>query len=187
MACPDDARDDAVRAHAYRRRPAEAVHDRLWAGDLRGAIRCSGALLGFLLLLDWLTDDLTPGRTALWTALAVLLFAVLFPPGVTAGPGRLASCGLLRRRCVRTDHLVSVRCLDGVGQRLVLRDAFGGRVRIDPRVLVVNPLLWHRVEEDARVAADRGLLLCDGTALRRLSERIDRETTRAVFKLSGLE
>lgn len=88
---------------------------------------------------------------------------------------------------MRTDHLVSVRCLDGVGQRLVLRDTFGARVEIDPRVLIANPPLWHRLDEDARVSALRSTLMCGGTALRRVSERIDRETALTVFKVSGLE
>ncbi|TLS47662.1 hypothetical protein FE633_03530 [Streptomyces montanus] len=150
-------------------------------------MRCSGVLLGLLLLVDWGTGDLTWWRAALWTTLAVLLFLVLFPPRVAAGAGWLASRGLLREQWVRTDHLVSVRCLDGVGRRLVLRDAFGGRVEIDPRVLTANPPLWHRVDEDARISAARGMLLCGGTALHRLSERIDGETARTVFKVSGME
>ncbi len=39
---------------------------------------------------------------------------VLYPTRVSAGEGWLVSRGLLAR-LVRTDHLVSVRCLDGVG------------------------------------------------------------------------
>ncbi|MFG3662458.1 hypothetical protein [Streptomyces sp. NPDC047706] len=88
---------------------------------------------------------------------------------------------------MRTDLLVSVRCPDGVAQRLVLRDAFGERVELDPQVLVNNPELWRRLDEDAHRSRACGSLLCGATALRRLSERIDRETAGIVFKLSGLE
>ncbi len=63
-------------------------------------------------------------RGLLWLALAVLLFVVLFPVRVSAGEDWLAAQWMLRKRRVRTDVLVSVRCLDGVSQRLVLRDAF---------------------------------------------------------------
>lgn len=80
-----------------------------------------------------------------------------------------------------------MRCLDGVSQRLVPRDAFGARVVIDPVLLVNNPDVWHRFETAARKAADDGLLLCGQTALRRLSARRDRETALALFKASGLE
>ncbi|MER5597355.1 hypothetical protein [Streptomyces sp. NPDC002265] len=167
--------------------PAVVLHDRRWAKDLRSAVQCAAMILVLLLLVDWGTDGLTVARTALWAGLGVLLFLVLFPPRVTAGEGWLASRGPLRRRRVRTDLLVSVRCLHGVSQRLVLRDVLGGRVEIDPQVLVSNPDLWHRLDEDAHRAATRGSLTCGQTALRRLSERIDRENARTVFKLSGLD
>ncbi|WP_240634388.1 MULTISPECIES: hypothetical protein [Streptomyces] len=118
---------------------------------------------------------------------SVLLFLVLCPARVAAGEGWLSSHGLLRGRRVRTDRLVSVRCLDGVGRRLVLRDTSGARVEIDPRVLVSNPPLWHRLNDDARISAERGSLTYGATALRRVSERIDRETAVTVFKVSGLD
>ena len=82
---------------------------------------------------------------------------------------------------------MSVRCLDGVSQRLVLRDASGTRVEIDPRVLVNNPELWHRLDEDAQKSAASGTLMCGATALRRVSKRIDHETALTVFKVSGLD
>ncbi|MDQ1048588.1 hypothetical protein [Streptomyces sp. V4I2] len=82
---------------------------------------------------------------------------------------------------------MSVQCLNGVGQRLVLRDTFGGRLEIDPRVLIANPPLWHRLNEDARVSANSGSLTCGTITLLRLSQRIDRETALTVFKVSGLE
>ncbi|WP_406362590.1 hypothetical protein OID55_35605 [Streptomyces sp. NBC_00715] len=179
-----DARHDAVRTPPEP--PAEVAHDRLWARDLRSSIRCAAVLLTALLLIDWGAGTFTPLRGALWAGLGVLLFLVLYPPRVSVGKGWLASRGLLRKRRVRTDLLVSVRCLDGVSQRLLLRDASGVRVEINPRVLVDNPELWHRLDEDAQRSAASGSLTCGATALRRVSERIDRETALTVFKVSGL-
>ncbi|MFF4353726.1 hypothetical protein [Streptomyces sp. NPDC001530] len=180
----NDARD-AADAHAHP--SAEVAHDRRWAQDLRSSIRCSAALLALLLLIDWGAGTLNDLRALLWVAVAVLLLLVLYPARVAAGEGWLASRGLLRAQRVRTDHLVSVRCLEGVGQRLVLRDTFGARVEIDPRVLVANPPLWRRLDEDARTSAAHDTLTCGTTALRRVSERIDRETAQTVFKVSGLD
>jgi hypothetical protein len=110
-----------------------------------------------------------------------------FSARVTAGEGWLASRGLLREQRVRTDVLVSVRRLDGISQRLRLRDAFGGRVEINPEVLVNNPDLWHRLDEDAHKSDVCGSLTCGATALRQISERIDRETALNVFKVSDLD
>ncbi|WTE49118.1 hypothetical protein OH768_43245 [Streptomyces sp. NBC_01622] len=121
------------------------VEDRRWAKDLRGTFRCAGALLGLLLVVDHFSGRLTLWRAALWFAVALLLFVVLYPARVRAGEGWLSARGLLRERRVRTDRRVSVRCLDGVSQRLLLRDEFGGRVEIDPDVLVNNPDVWHRL------------------------------------------
>ncbi|WP_043667975.1 hypothetical protein [Streptomyces xylophagus] len=168
-------------------RPGEAVEDRRWARDLRDTFRCAGALLGLLLLVDHFSGHFTLWRGALWLTLAVLLFAVLYPARVRAGEGWLSARGLLRERRVRTDRLVSVRCLDGVSQRLLLRDELGGRVEIDPEVLVNNPDLWHRISEDSRKSITSGSLTCGATALRRIAERVERETAETVFKVSGLE
>ncbi|WP_369187591.1 hypothetical protein [Streptomyces sp. R08] len=179
MGRPDDAHAQAP-AHA-------SAHDRLWRRDLRDTFRCAGALLVLLLVVDHLTGHFTLWRGALWLALAVLLFVVLYPARVRAGEGWLSSRGLLRERRVRTDRLVSVRCLDGISQRMVLRDDLGGRVEIDPAVLVTNPDLWHRVSEDSRRSLTSGTLTCGATALRRIAERVERETAETVFKVSGLE
>ena len=169
-------------------RPDDAhAHDRRWARDLRDTLRCVGALLGLLLLVDHLSGRLTLWRGALWLTLAVLLLVVLYPARVRAGEGWLSSRGLLRERRVRTDRLVSVRCLDGVSQRLLLRDELGGRVEIDPDVLITNPDLWHHVSEDSRKSMASGSLTCGATALRRVAERVERETAETVFKVSGLE
>ena len=69
----------------------------------------------------------------------------------------------------------------------MLRDTLGGRVEIDPEVLVRNPQLWSRLEAGARKSAADGLLLSGSTALQRIAVRVDRETARNVFKASGLE
>ncbi|MHA5053776.1 hypothetical protein [Streptomyces sp. SD15] len=129
----NDARDAAT---APAQPPSEVVHDHFWAQDLRSAIRCAAVLLGLLLLIDWGVGTITTLRALLWVTLAVLLFVVLYPTRVSASEGRMVARGLRGTRRVRTDHLVSVRCLNGVGQRLVLCDSFGARVT--PRVLVTN-------------------------------------------------
>ncbi|OXS32582.1 hypothetical protein CHR28_25770 [Streptomyces sp. XY006] len=154
---------------------------------MRGAACCAGLLLVFLLLLDWGSGLITPWRALLWCGLAGLLYAVLYPQRVSVAGNWLTTRGLVRVHRVRTDLLVSVRCLDGVSQRLVLRDCLGGRAEIDPKVLVRHPQLWLRLERGARKAAEDGSLLCGATALRRLSERVHRETAHAVFRVSGLE
>ncbi|MET9149455.1 hypothetical protein ACIGZH_36705 [Streptomyces sp. NPDC058319] len=169
------------------RRSAPPAGDRHWARELHTALRCAAALLCLLLLIDAGTGALTWWRGLLWLTLALLLLGVLCPPRVSAGEGWLCCRTPLRRRRVRTDSLVSVRVVDGVSRRLVLRDALGGRVEIDPRILVDNPGLWYHLAEDARTSAARGLLRCGTDALRDLEERVDRETTRTVFRISGLE
>ncbi|MFI6059980.1 hypothetical protein [Streptomyces sp. NPDC051286] len=167
--------------------PGRTVYDREWSGDVRFAGGCSVTLLGLLLAVDAAIGRLTWLRVLLWAAIAAVLCAVLVPPRVCAGTGWLSSRGLLRRTTVRTDLLVSVRWSDGVAQRLLLRDAHGCRVELDPRVFVANPALWHRLDEDARTCMERGTLLCGATALRQLGDRIDRRTARTVFEVSGLE
>nr|WP_232788957.1 hypothetical protein [Streptomyces odonnellii] len=140
-----------------------------------------------LLAVDSVAGTINGPRGTLWTALAVLLFVVLWPAKATAGPGWLSSRGLLAERRVRTDRLASVHWSDGVSQRLVLRDEDGGRVEIDPRILVANPALWRVLDTDARASTAAGTLSYGVTALRQLSDRVDRETARTVFKVSGVE
>ncbi|MFE0105525.1 hypothetical protein [Streptomyces sp. NPDC059009] len=163
------------------------VCDRYWARERRGAFGYAALLFVLLLAIDAAADLMTAARAGLWAGLSVLLLLVLLPARVSAGEGWLASRKLLRERYVRTDELVSVRCLDGVAQRLVLRDTTGGRVELDPQVLVSNPDLWRRLDDDAHTAAERGTLACGATALRQLADRVDRETAMTVFKVSGLE
>ncbi|MET9294128.1 hypothetical protein [Streptomyces sp. NPDC003077] len=186
----DDARPAgrAPRTGERHHSPAERAltSDHRWPGDLKSALACSGALLGLLLLCDGGLGHLTVPRAGMWGGLAVLLFLVLLPPRITAGEGWLAARGLLGERRVRTDCLVTVHRLDGVAQRLVLRDAYGARVELDPRVLTANPRLWHLLDKGARASRDRGLLLHGVVTLRELSRRVDNETAHQMFKLSGL-
>ncbi len=168
-------------------KPGAATNDIEWARDVWSSVRCAGVLLVLLLLVDWGSGRFTFRRAALWLALAGLLFVVLYPARVSAGAGWLSSRRLLREHRVRTDLLVSVRCLDGVSPRLLLRDAFGGHVEIDPEVLVAHPPLWFRLDEGARKSAAGGTLLCGAPALQCIARRVDRETARAVFKVSGLD
>lgn len=163
------------------------ARDRRWSADLHHSARCGCALLGMLLLVDGSAGTLTWWRGVLWAALALLLFLALLPARVSAGDGWLASRRLLRTREVRTDLLVAARPLEGVARRLVLRDALGARVEIDPEVLLRNPGLWYHVAEGIRVSEASGTLRCGTTALHRLAERIDRETALAVFRASDLE
>jgi hypothetical protein len=166
--------------------PGAAVRDAHWAGAARCAAGCAALLLTLLLAVDAVAGGLGTAHTALWTALAALLFAVLLPARVSAAPGRLVSCGLLRERSVRTDRLVSLRWSEGVSQRLVLRDTDGGRVELDARVLLATPELWHRLDEDARVSLRNGTLRWGAPALRRLEARLDTETARLVLRRSEL-
>ncbi|MEV6947854.1 hypothetical protein AB0N07_39095 [Streptomyces sp. NPDC051172] len=184
----DDACGGPLDAHADDPDGAgEATNDREWTQELWSSVRCAGVLLALLLLVDWGSGRLALWRVALWLALAGLLFVVLYPARVSAGGNWLASRRLVREYRVRTDLLVSVRHLDTISPRLLLRDALGGRVEIDPEVLVRNPPLWFRLDEGARKAAADGSLLCGATTLGRISRRVDQETARAVFKASGLE
>ncbi|MER6426033.1 hypothetical protein [Streptomyces sp. NPDC001137] len=163
------------------------LHDRRWTGDLISAIRCAVVLLALLLLIDWCADTLSLRRGALWSALAVLLFLLLRPDRIRVGEGWLTSRRLLRTRRIRTDQLVSLRTLDGITRRLVLRDAFGEHVELDLQVLVDNPDLWYRLHEDARTSLALGTLQGGSAALERLSVRVERETALTVFKVSDLK
>ncbi|MFC0844786.1 hypothetical protein ACFH04_13860 [Streptomyces noboritoensis] len=166
--------------------PEPLAYDMTWAGEARAAVGCAALLLALLLAIDAAAGTLTDLRAALWLGLAALLFAVLWPARVSAGRGHLVSRKLIRCSKVRTDRLVSLRWSDGIAQRLVLHDADGNRVEIDPRVLVANPPLWQVLDTDARSSAAHGTLRCGETALRQMAARVDGETARRVFKISGL-
>ncbi|MFJ9769100.1 hypothetical protein ACIRUY_35395 [Streptomyces erythrochromogenes] len=162
------------------------AQDTHWAGERNAAIGAAFLLFIALCALDACAGRLGLTRGALWAGLAVLLFVVLLPPRVSTRPGELSTRGLLVERSVRTDALVSVRWSDGVSERMTLRDTDGNRVEIDPAVLVRNPAMWQRVDTDTRTSIQRGTLRYGATALRRLAARIDRETARTVFKVSGV-
>ncbi|MET7933024.1 hypothetical protein [Streptomyces sp. NPDC005322] len=165
----------------------QSYGDRHWHADARCAVYCALAFAVSTTLLDWGSGGLTPLRADLWAALGAVLFMVLQPPRVTAGDGWLAVRGLLRERRVCTDALVAVCRYGSVTTRLVLRDAYGGFVELDPDVLVANPLLWHRLDAGARRSRERGTLRQGATVLRELGERIDGGTAHDVLKASGLD
>ncbi|MCX5529600.1 hypothetical protein OG785_03300 [Streptomyces sp. NBC_00006] len=176
-------RDDAG-THPTHSEPASRAADVHWVGEARGAFGYALTLFGLLLLIDTFSGQLDLWRGLLWLCIGTLLGTVLMPPRVSATTDRLVSRGLLREHSVRTDRLVSVRCLDGVARRLVLRDEFGGRVEIDPQVLTANPPLWRLVDDAARVSVEQGLLLCGETALRKLARQVDAELARTIFRVS---
>ncbi len=171
------------------RRPSRgnAVGQRRWRADARGAGYIALSFAALTTLLDWGSGGLTIPRADLWSLLAILVFAVLRPPRVTADEGWLTVRGWLRVRRVRTDALVSIRQDGRIATRLVLRDAHGRSVALDPRVLLADPLLWHELETGARRSLARGTLRHGEETLRRLGEQIDGETAHAVLKASGLE
>jgi hypothetical protein len=161
------------------------AHDRDWAPRRRTAYGAAAGALAATILLDAIAGTLTAPRAAVWLALSALLLAVLLPPCTTAGDGWLAVRGLLRTRRVRTDLLVSARFDGAVDRRVLLRDAFGARVAVDPAVLIANPFLWHQLDTGAHHSRAAGLLP-DRSALRELSEAIDIAGSRTLLSSSGL-
>ncbi|WP_234440834.1 hypothetical protein [Streptomyces rimosus] len=163
-----------------------AYRDRRWARELRAAACGTATVLAIMLAVDLAAHTIDPLRAACWTALAVVLFAALFPARVTAGADWLAVRGLLCEHRVRTDLLVLVHRSDGMAPRLVLRDIMDNRVEIDPKALTGNPVLWHLLDTGARLSRERGLLRSGNEVLRALGERIDGDGARGVFEASGL-
>ncbi|MEW1638947.1 hypothetical protein AB0469_33440 [Streptomyces sp. NPDC093801] len=163
------------------------AHDVHWAAETRSATGVAFLLFTALFAVDAGSGSLDVTRGVLWTGLAGLLFAILLPRRVSVRPGLLSTRGLLTTDTVRTDALVSVHWPDGVAQRMVLRDAQGNRVEIDPTVLARNPAMWRLFDTDSRTSIRRGTLRRGTNALRQLARRIDRETARTVFKVSGLQ
>ncbi|MYT23617.1 hypothetical protein GTW69_25590 [Streptomyces sp. SID7760] len=166
--------------------PGSWVHDVHWAGELRSAMGVASLLFTTLFAVDAGSGRLDVTRGVLWAGLACLLFVILLPHRVSVRPGLLSARGLLTKHTVRTDSLVSVHWSDGVAQRMILRDARGSRVEVDPTVLARNPAMWHLLDADSRSSIRQGTLRRGTTALRQLAQRIDRETARTVFKVSGL-
>ncbi|ANW20301.1 hypothetical protein [Streptomyces clavuligerus] len=165
------------------------AEDQRWVHDLWAAAFCALNLFVLLHVVDLCAGELGAGRSALWTALSLTLFVVLFPPRVTAGRNWLCVRGLFRERRVSTDLLTQVARREGVSQRIVLRDARGGRVELDPTTLTGNPLLWHELDLGARKARQSGLLGTGSAVLQRLADRVARlesDAARAVFDASGL-
>ncbi|MET9971522.1 hypothetical protein ABZZ80_37875 [Streptomyces sp. NPDC006356] len=167
------------------RRPTP-TGDRHWRGSARFALGCALAFLGMTLLVDLDGETLTPARALLWLALTALLFTILFPQRVTAGPGWLEVRGLLRRRAVRTDELVAIRQHGRVSALLTLRDTDGSHLTLDPRTLIANPLLWHELDTGVRRSRERGTLLEGTDVLDQLTHQIDDATTQAVLRASDI-
>ncbi|MFE7278656.1 hypothetical protein [Streptomyces sp. NPDC057623] len=165
---------------------AAPADDRHWRGSARLAAGCALVFCALSLLVDWDAGSLTPLRALLWSLLSAAVFTVLLPPRVSAGPGWLAVSTPWSRLVVRTDALVAVRQYDGVSSHLVLRDAYGHRLELDPRTLAANPLLWHELDTGVRRSLERGTLRHGADVLDRLGHRIDDETVRAVLRASGL-
>ncbi|MGW0947869.1 hypothetical protein ACWD4O_35690 [Streptomyces sp. NPDC002623] len=138
------------------------------------------------LLVDWDAGGLTLLRALLWSLLSATVFIVLLPPRVSAGPGWLAVRTPWRRLVVRTDALTTVRQYDGVSSHLVLRDAFGNLLELDPRILAANPLLWHELDTGAHRSLERGTLRLGTDVMTRLGHHIDDETVQGVLRASGL-
>ncbi|MEU6379318.1 hypothetical protein [Streptomyces sp. NPDC046909] len=176
-----------VPARGTHREYAHVIHDRYWAREFRGAILSAALLFGALVLLDWSVARLTGMRASWWAALAMLLLIVLTPPRVSACHGELEARGLVLHHRVRVDRLVTVRVSEGVTPRLLLTDAFGGRLLLDPRVLVANPVLWHQLDQGARQSVERGTLRSGMPVLERLGRRIDGEVCRGILRRSGME
>ncbi|MGW8762514.1 hypothetical protein ACWGN5_08450 [Streptomyces sp. NPDC055815] len=162
------------------------VHDGQWAGEARAAFGCAGLLLAVSLTVDAGDDGLSLSSTLLWIALAVALFVILLPGRVTAAPGSLTVRALWTRTVVRTDRLTTISWPDGTEQRLVLTDAEGCRAQLDVRVLLANPALWLLLEADARTSDENGTLRDGVQDLDRLTRRVERDTARSVFTVSGL-
>ena len=145
--------------------------------------RCSG----FLLLLDWGIGRSDGRRGPCGLGLALLLLLALYPARVRAGDGWLASRRLLREHHVRTDLLVSVRCLDGMSQRLAAaglgRRPGGDRPRSPRAATPVCGRSSTRAPGNRRPPAR----CLRGDRVEPPLRRVDRETAHAVFRVSDLE
>ncbi len=162
------------------------VADREWAGDRRRAAYGGCAWLAAVLPADLANGTLGPARSALWTGLAVMLYAVLHPVRVTAGPGWIATRGLLRGHRVQTDLMTFVHLADGISARLVLYDVLGNRAEVELRILRGNPVLRHLLDRAVREGHRRGTLSGAEQVLPVLGARIDAEEAHAIFTASGL-
>ncbi|MDV9186964.1 hypothetical protein R6L23_01780 [Streptomyces sp. SR27] len=167
--------------------PGDILSDVGWPGEARSAVGLAVLLLAASLTVDAGTHGLTWLRTAGLIGFASVLLVILLPARVTATPDLLIVRGLWVTRTVRTDRLSAVAWPPGgTSQRVILRDAEGGRAEVDLRVLSANPALWLRLEAGARASSQRGTLNHDTSDLARLSLYIHRETARSVLKVSGM-
>ncbi|MFB6833963.1 hypothetical protein [Streptomyces hydrogenans] len=163
------------------------VQDSKWAGEARAAAGCAGLLLALSLTVDAGDDGLTLPSALMWIALSVALFVILLPARIVVAPGQVTVQNLWSRRGVRTDRLAAVSWPDGIEQRLVLTDTDGGQAQIELRVLLANPALWLLLEADARTSYENGTLREGVRDLDRLIRRVERDTVRSVFTISGLQ
>ncbi|MFH8810225.1 hypothetical protein ACH4GZ_23735 [Streptomyces hygroscopicus] len=168
-------------------RPARTPGGRRRRADTRWAVWFALTFAGMTTVLDWASGGLTVTRADLWALLAVAVFAVLRPPRVTAGGGRLTVRGLVRVRRVRTDALAGVWRDGRIATRLLLRDVDGHRVALDLRVLVADPLLLHELDTGARRSLEAGTLSHGTDILRLLGRHLDATATRGILDASGLE
>ncbi|MFG1805553.1 hypothetical protein [Streptomyces sp. NPDC049040] len=160
--------------------------DRDRPARLRLAAALPAGLLAAALALDAAAGTLTVPRALLWTGFAAVLSAVLVPPRITAGGGRLTVRALLRTRRVRTDLLVGARIDGRTARRLVLRDTTGSYVEVDARAVAESPFLRHELDAGARHSHAAGLL-ADPSAVHDLVSAADAAEARALFRTSGLD
>ncbi|MGC9543802.1 hypothetical protein [Streptomyces sp. UG1] len=170
---------------ASRPRPCP-TGDRHWRDGARFAAGCALLFCGMTLLIDWDGHTLTAPRAMLWLVMTAVLFTILLPERVTAGPGWLAVRGLVRRQAVRTDQLVTVRQYGDLAAHLTLCDADGRHLELDPRILVENPLLWHELDTGVRRSRASGTLREGIDVLEQLRLQIDDAEARAVLRSSGI-
>jgi hypothetical protein len=163
----------------------ETARARGWHDDRRWAIACACAVFVMALLAEADTGDLNVPHTLVTCGVALVVLALLWPAQVVAGEGWLTVRSLLRTRRVRTDALAAVWLVGDLSACLVLRDVHGGRVELDPEVVVADPLLWHLLETGVHRSQERGSLRTGRRVLAGLGERVDGEAG-AILRASGL-
>jgi hypothetical protein len=68
---------------------------------------------------------------------------------------------------------MAVQQCGSVSSHLVLCDAYGGCVELDPRVLAANPMIWHELDTGVHRSVERGTLRHGADVLAQLGHRID--------------
>ncbi len=141
--------------------PAVAVHRERTADLLRAATILVLFLVAYAFLKGLRTSHpavllLTIGA---WIAGGVALMALLrHRRYIAVGPGWLAVGGLLKRRWVRSDQLVSLRSVStSLGWTASLRDQGGRRVHVDVRDLLTNVAVAQQLRRDLEPSLSRGL------------------------------